>query len=313
MIDKESRQILGSIRNIPSRYKEFLSGWAAGCVETCILYPKTKLIFRQQLHNFMIIEAFQQLKREGISLLYRGVLPPLIQRTTTRSIMFGAFENYQRLLQCTPGLSSFTACHAFAAFLAGATEASLCPLERTQVLLQTPDFHNRFRNTVEAFYVINKQHGLIEFYRGYSLMVLRNGLSNVIFFTLREPFRESVLWTCTKLRNQQINENANSFSTEQPPSPNKTETIAANFISGAILGACISTLFFPVNVIKNRIQSSLGGAFYSPLTILRIVWKERDAKIRALFRGAHLNFTRSLMTWGITNTVYEFLMNEVFI
>lgn len=35
-------------------------------------------------------------------------------------------------------------CHCAAAFLAGACEAMLCPLERVQVLLQTKEFHHKF-------------------------------------------------------------------------------------------------------------------------------------------------------------------------
>lgn len=33
-------------------------------------------------------------------MLYRGVLPPLIQRTTTRAIMFGIYDKLQRAFGC---------------------------------------------------------------------------------------------------------------------------------------------------------------------------------------------------------------------
>lgn len=61
-----------------------------------------------------------QLKTEGMGLLYRGLLPPLIMRTTTRSIMFGMFDRYKQMLhaQDQPGyMSSLTRRHAAAAFL----------------------------------------------------------------------------------------------------------------------------------------------------------------------------------------------------
>ncbi len=32
-------------------YHDFVSGWGAACVETCVMYPLSKLIFRQQLHG----------------------------------------------------------------------------------------------------------------------------------------------------------------------------------------------------------------------------------------------------------------------
>ena len=41
---------------------EFLCGWCAGCVETCILYPQNKLIFRQQLLGVVVKDAVAQVR-----------------------------------------------------------------------------------------------------------------------------------------------------------------------------------------------------------------------------------------------------------
>ncbi|CAD5229640.1 unnamed protein product [Bursaphelenchus okinawaensis] len=272
---------------------DFYCGWCAGCIETIILFPQSKLIFRQQLFGLAVKDAVTQLKSEGMGLLYRGLLPPLIMRTSTRSIMFGAFDKYKGLLnaQDRPGIaSSLTKRHAVAAFLAGCTEATLCPLERIQVLLQTHHYHGHFKNTKEAIkYVYG--FGIHEFYRGLSLVVLRNGLSNSLFFTLREPLR---LLFIEKLNLQKSSMSAATF--------------ISNFVSGAILGASISTLFFPVNVVKHRLQSELGTTFQSPIRVFRMVWEERNRSLKGLFRGVQMNFTRSLIAWGITNSVYEFLL-----
>lgn len=42
------------------KHKEFFCGWGAGCVETMILFPQSKLIFRQQLHGVVFRVAFDQ-------------------------------------------------------------------------------------------------------------------------------------------------------------------------------------------------------------------------------------------------------------
>uniref|UniRef100_A0A914I4K7 Uncharacterized protein n=1 Tax=Globodera rostochiensis TaxID=31243 RepID=A0A914I4K7_GLORO len=276
------------------RYKEFICGWTTGCIETCILYPQTKLIFRQQLHNVLANDAIEQLRREGLRHLYRGLLPPLIQRTTTRSIMFGTFGKYQHAFGCDPNVASFTICHAVSAFLAGATEALLCPLERVQTLLQTSKHLDKFKNTAEAFRLMYKNYSPKEFYRGFSVIVLRNGCSNIMFFTLREPFRELVLRKLFQ---------SNGGRTQ-------TQHWCANFLSGAILGACISTIFFPFNVIKSRMQSNIGVDFCTPWVMFNKILAERQGSVRALYRGAQLNFTRSLLTWGITNSLYELFMSK---
>lgn len=77
-------------------------------------------------------------------------------------------------------------------FSAGATEATLCPLERTQTLLQSNAYHGQFKNTFEAMKMVSR-YGFTEFYRGYTVIVCRNGLSNVLFFTLREPLKHQIL------------------------------------------------------------------------------------------------------------------------
>ncbi|KAL7072829.1 hypothetical protein ACQ4LE_008072 [Meloidogyne hapla] len=279
---------------IIERYKEFFCGASAGCIETFVLFPKTKIIFRQQLHNISLVDAAKQLKREGARNLFRGLLPPLIQRTANRSIMFGTNEKYQRLLGCSDKGPSV--CRAFCSFLAGATEACLCPLERVQSLLQTTKHLDKFKNTGHTFRLIYRDYPLKEFYRGYSLMAMRNGCSNILFFSLREPLRTSLL----KLSPQPVDNNRGIFHS------------LADFICGGFLGGCISTLFYPINVVKNRMQSSVCAEFISSWHVLQIIMAEREGSIRALYRGAQLNFSRSVLTWGITNSVYGFLIREFF-
>lgn len=41
-------------------YRDFICGMSAGCIETCILYPQNKLIFRQQLLGVVAKDAVSQ-------------------------------------------------------------------------------------------------------------------------------------------------------------------------------------------------------------------------------------------------------------
>lgn len=134
-------------------------------------------------------DAFQQLKSEGYKFLYRGILPPLCQKTISVSIMFGMYNQYHHLLDATvPQLNHHLKTCAAAAG-AGLTEAILAPFERVQMLLQDSNYHQRFRNTAHAFAELRK-YGFSEYYRGWTPILLRNSLSNVLFFTLREEFME---------------------------------------------------------------------------------------------------------------------------
>ncbi|CAK9806902.1 Mitochondrial nicotinamide adenine dinucleotide transporter SLC25A51 [Anthophora plagiata] len=62
-------------------FKEFVCGWGAAVINVSITFPINKIIFRQILEDVPANTAFKQISREGIRLLYRGILPPLCQKT----------------------------------------------------------------------------------------------------------------------------------------------------------------------------------------------------------------------------------------
>ena len=168
---------------------EFVCGWVASSINICITFPINKAIFRQQLHNISSPSAFRQLSKDGLRHLYRGLLPPLMQKSTSVSIMFGAYYRCQDSLAIVCPNLNVKFNHTLAALMAGTVEASLCPFERIQTLMQTTAYHDKFKNTLHAF-VSLRTYGFREYYRGVSLVLMRNGPSNVFFFLGRETFQE---------------------------------------------------------------------------------------------------------------------------
>lgn len=67
----------------------FLSGAGAALVNVVVTFPANKLMFRQQVAGLHIHKAFKSMIIEGVGQLYRGMLPPLLQKTTSLSLMFG--------------------------------------------------------------------------------------------------------------------------------------------------------------------------------------------------------------------------------
>ena len=271
------------------KYRHFVCGWGAAFVNITMTFPLNKLMFRQQLHGYSIKKALLQLQSEGLLSLYRGLLPPLLQKTTSLSIMFGSYQEYQNILGRNVPQMPVPINHGAAALLAGTTEALLTPFERVQVLLQDKHYHNRFKNTLHAFREL-RPYGIREYYRGATPILMRNGPSNVMFFMLRERLKDSL----------PINDRNPSLDT------------LGDFISGGLLGAVISTLFFPVNVVKTQMQSRLGGEYLSVWTAFKLVHTDRGGNWNKIFRGVHINFTRSVISWGIINATYELLMKHFF-
>lgn len=264
----------------------YVCGWGAAFVNIIVTFPMNKVMFRQMLHGVQTNRALAQLRREGLRHLYRGCLPPLVQKTISVSVMFGTFHGYSRFIHGHFPDANQLAIKFFAGLMAGTTEAILTPLERIQSLLQDHEHHHKFKNTAEAMRYL-RPYGLREYYRGLLPILARNGPSTFLFFTLRDevsgmlPTDRSVLWEAT----------------------------LSDFVSGALVGALVSTVFYPVNVIKTIMQVQYGPPRPSILTIIRETYAERKT-LRKMFYGVHLNYTRALVSWGIINATYEFLTKQ---
>lgn len=269
--------------------EDFICGGVASFVNVCVTFPINKVMFRQQVYGFRFFRALKQLRKEGKANLYRGLLPPLLQRTASISLMFGTYHSYRdSLLRLSPSRTPYVAVHTLAALGAGTTEAILAPFERVQVVLQVKDFHERYQNTFHAFSDIASRGGVRELYRGTSAIVLRNGLSNVLFFGLRQPLMDSL------------------------PQAYYEPWVTFNaFVSGAGLGAFLSSIFFPLNVVKTRMQTVVEGPHVGMLHTARVIFNERNRRLRKIYRGIHINYTRSFISWGIINAVYEFMKNNI--
>ncbi|ESO09579.1 hypothetical protein HELRODRAFT_73742 [Helobdella robusta] len=269
-------------------YREFVCGWGAANVNILLTFPINKLIFRQQLLGISTTTAFNQLKSEGYWTLYRGVLPPLLQKTTSVSIMFGMYEEFNKKFEQTHPDMPIVVIHTASALLAGCMEAVLMPFERIQTLLQNKTYQEKYKNTIHAFREL-RCLGFAEYYRGLTPILLRNGPSNVIFFQFRGEVKKFL-----------------------PKSDKKSYEIFSNFVSGGLLGAVISTIFYPVNVVKTYMQSSVGGSFPGFIKSFKHVFNERDRSVKNMFKGFHVNYSRSLLSWGLINASYELLKSALY-
>ncbi|KAK2581505.1 hypothetical protein KPH14_005168 [Odynerus spinipes] len=203
-------------------FKEFICGWGSAVINVSITFPINKIIFRQILEGVPAGTALRQISQEGIKLLYRGILPPLCQKTLSLSLMFSTYEGCKQRLYILTG--NDVVAKILAANMAGAAEAILTPLERVQTLLQDWRYHDKFKNTPHAFKYLLTNYGVAECYRALVPIIYRNGCSNLMFFTLRDQSKIFL---------------------------GDHESLLTNFISGALIGGFTSTVFYPINVLYN--------------------------------------------------------------
>ncbi|XP_037039384.1 solute carrier family 25 member 51 isoform X1 [Bradysia coprophila] len=259
---------------------EFICGWGAAFINITVTYPIYKIIFRQMLHGVQASSAFHQLRREGITFLYRGIFPPLAQKTLSLALMFGVYDGTRRPL-VEIGFNPYVA-KIIAGVAAGTVEAALMPFERVQTLLADSTYHSLFKNTAQSFRYVWSNHGFTELYRGLTPILLRNGPSNAMFFVLREE-----------------------AASRLPQYSDPMAQTAQEFMSGAIIGAVTSSIFYPFNVVKVSMQSTMGTSRISMWTAFMNVYRERGSKVANVYKGCTVNCSRAFISWGIMNTAYE--------
>ncbi|XP_050083706.1 mitochondrial nicotinamide adenine dinucleotide transporter SLC25A51 [Anopheles aquasalis] len=262
-------------------WREFACGWGAAFVNITVTYPIYKMIFRQMLHGVKLTQAFGQLRGEGMTFLYRGIFPPLAQKTISLSLMFGVYDSTRRPLVEYCHVNPYTA-KTVAGIAAGTVEAVLMPFERVQTLLADATYHQKYRNTQHAFKVIIVENGIKELYRGLVPILWRNGPSNAMFFVLREE-----------------------ASSRLPKRVSIVSQGTQEFVAGACIGAFISTVFYPLNVLKVTMQCRVGGPYDNMWTAMQQVYISRDRKLRNVYKGVSMNASRAFLSWGIMNTAYE--------
>lgn len=247
--------------------------------------------------------------------------------------MFGSFGHYKkwadRKFTSSPPIANL----ALAACLTGATEAVLTPLERVQMLLQDRRYHKDYKNTVDALVKLRK-FGSAEYYRGLTCVLMRNGPSNILFFGLRDEIKKLMPdWNSSASKTQSQHTKQSSASHQNPHHQSSSKyplaqqqqnlvgqlnssnirtnnSMLHDFLSGAILGMFISTLFYPLSVIRTRMQTRAPGTeFLSIVKAFNAVYSERDRKFSRLFHGCLINVLRQFVSWGIINCSYEFVLD----
>ncbi|KAL3311705.1 hypothetical protein Ciccas_009712 [Cichlidogyrus casuarinus] len=265
---------------------EFVCGGAAAFINVLVVFPLHKSIFIQQLHGVSWPDAVNLLKRDGLALLFRGVLPPLMQRSCSGALMFGGQSFSENLLHKNSTFSQLqkkTLSGVYAAFL----ESALTPFERVQTILQTSQYNKVYQNTFRATLSLYNSHGIKELYRGFTPVLYRSCFGNALYFSGRQVTKDVA-----------------------PESLLYYERRVHDFVSGSLLGACVSAATFPMNVVKARIQSQIGVPYASVTRTIIALVSEEKGNILRLYRGVPANFLRSLISWGIITMSYEWLLEH---
>lgn len=273
-------------RSNTSPQVEFLSGLGSAFVTITMTYPITKLIYRQILINENVTTSLRIMRSEGPKLLYRGALPPMIQRCVALSSMFGVYRAATiplETLHMNEYMEKVSAC-----VISGSFEACFMPLERIQLLLVSSQFNKRFKNMLHVVKVIATDYNWKEFYRGYNIILFRNITSNTFFFLIKDEMSKRIEVSDVGFKRN-----------------------VQNFLFGSIVGSSMTLLFHPIKVIKANIHKQLGGKFKSIKEVVHEIYGFSGGGITNFYRGAVMSFSRALLSWGLTNSSYEYIKKQI--
>ncbi|XP_029460814.1 solute carrier family 25 member 53 [Rhinatrema bivittatum] len=265
----------------------YVFGAVSSFLSTFVTFPIYKTIFRQQIHVFAMREAVHQLRQEGLRRFYRGVLPPLVAKTVQGTLLFGTYDTLLHLLSTNPSGPYKLRDRWKAGFLSGSLEAVvLSPFERVQNIMQDGRKNARFpdiHSIVRQFNSCGLKEGLTTgYYRGFSLILLRNTLGSALYFSFKDPIRDSL--------------SSKGLPSWLPP-----------LVSGSVNGTMTCLLLYPLSVLIANMQSQVGKESLSLAESMRFIWESRGKKLSLIYRGGSLLILRSCVTWGLTTAIHDFL------
>ncbi|XP_015264425.1 PREDICTED: solute carrier family 25 member 53 [Gekko japonicus] len=279
-------------RDKPSWGSRSYNVGAASCfLSTLATFPIYKTIFRQQLHAFSIREAVRQLTQEGLRKFYRGVFPPLLSKTLQGTLMFGTYENCLHILSSQSSGPYSLGDRYTAGLMSGVSEALvLAPFERIQNILQDGRKNKRFlttRSILQEFHSYAlRERLLLGYYRGLGLILVRNSLGSSLYFSLKDPLRDSL---------------------SERGLPHWLPAL----VSGSVNGMLICLFLYPLSVLIANVQSQVGKQemLHFPASVTA-VWAKHGRRVGLLYRGGSLLILRSCITWGLTTAIYDFLQEN---
>lgn len=165
--------------------------------------------------------------------------------------------------------------------------------------------HHMYTNTIDAFKKL-RTYGVREYYRGLTAILLRNGPSNILFFMSRDELKKFFSVHYPQHHHRPPSEGEHLSAGHYVMDTILYSDIVRDFVSGSFIGAFISIIFYPVNVVRTQMQTQQPGSRHlSFAEAFRTIYEARDRSVRMLYRGFHVNYSRSFLSWGITNACYE--------
>ncbi|EIN14091.1 mitochondrial carrier [Punctularia strigosozonata HHB-11173 SS5] len=229
--------------------KSFLAGGFGGVCAVLVGHPfdltKTRLqTAGPGVYKGAVDVVKQTLARDGITGLYRGIVPPLLGVTPIFAVSFWAYDTSKALIYAvTPNRTSKELSLgelAAAGFLSAVpTTAITAPVERAKVVLQV-DIEGKYKGVTDAMRHLYKEGGLRSIFRGTGATLARDGPGSAAYFAAYEVTKKAL--------------------TPAGGSPADLN-LPAVILAGGTAGVAMWAIAIPPDVLKSRLQSAPTGTY----------------------------------------------------
>ncbi|KAG9130793.1 hypothetical protein Leryth_020019 [Lithospermum erythrorhizon] len=237
-------------------------------------------------------EGSRIVREEGFRAFWKGNLVTIAHRLPYSSISFYAFERYKNMLQLILGvenqsnLSADFCIRLIGGGLAGVTAASVTyPLDLVRTRLAAQRNAMYYRGIWHSLHTIRREEGALGLYKGLGITLLGVGPNLAISFSVYETAR--------------------SYWHSHRP---HDSTVLVSLTCGSISGIAASTVVFPFDLVRRRMQlEGAGGRARVYKTgifgTLRHITKTEG--LRGLYRGILPEYYKVVPSVGIVFMTYE--------
>ncbi|XP_044749204.1 mitochondrial 2-oxodicarboxylate carrier-like [Coccinella septempunctata] len=273
------------------------AGGSAGFIEVALMHPLDLVKTRMQLQkgpikkndpNYYtgILDCFQKLqKQEGTLAFWKGLLPPLIVETPTKSIRFTAFHHYKKIFSRgkEPNLLTFM----MSGYWAGITESFvICPFDVVKVTQQSNRGHiSHTPSSWKMAGMIIQEGGILGkrgIYRGLGATLYLHSVFCAVYLGVFYSARSHIHQTGNRL--------ADTFA-----------TLALGVATGSF--ACLFNT--PFDVVKSRIQAPQPKKVKYSNTWQSIFAIVKEEGLPALYKGLSAKVLRLGPGGAIMIIVFE--------
>ncbi|KAH9897983.1 mitochondrial carrier [Cubamyces lactineus] len=233
--------------------RSFVAGGAGGVAAVLVGHPfdltKTRLqTAAPGTYTGAVDVVKKALARDGVTGLYRGVVPPLLGVTPIFAVSFWAYDTSKLLIQAlTPNRKDkelSTAELAAAGFLSAIpTTLVTAPVERAKVLLQVQGQGQggpQYKGVFDVVKHLYREGGIRSVFRGSAATVARDGPGSAAYFAAYEVTKKLL--------------------TPAGSTPSDLN-LGAVIVAGGMAGIAMWSIAIPPDVIKSRIQSAPTGTY----------------------------------------------------